>query len=168
LPVVENREVVLFEVRHEAALRVGHGGDDRDDPGTRTKGGCLLRDHRGCGTHREREGEQGTHGSELNPTSPFGLRRGRLVCALRATSRQARVRPAGYVEAGFAAGFHPPSRANISAMRTTVILLFLLLATAVAEAGQGVLTGTVKDESGGVVSGASVVLRSGTDVVRQT
>ena len=53
-------------------------------------------------------------------------------------------------------------------MRTTVILLFLLLATAVAEAGQGVLTGTVKDESGGVVSGASVVLRSGTDVVRQT
>ena len=46
-------------------------------------------------------------------------------------------------------------------MRTTVILLLLLLAAAVAEAGQGLLTGTVKDESGGVVSGASVTIRSG-------
>jgi outer membrane receptor protein involved in Fe transport len=52
-------------------------------------------------------------------------------------------------------------------MRTTVILVFLL-AAALAEAGQGALTGTVKDGSGGVVSGASVVVRSGSGIVRQT
>jgi len=53
-------------------------------------------------------------------------------------------------------------------MRTTVVFLLLVLAAAVAQAGQGGLTGTVKDESGGVVSGASVTLRNGTGVVRQT
>src|SRR4051794_24498494 len=53
-------------------------------------------------------------------------------------------------------------------MRTTVFLLTLFLAAAVAEAGQGVLSGTVKDESGGVVSGASVIIRSDTGVLRQT
>ena len=45
-------------------------------------------------------------------------------------------------------------------MRTTVFLLFLCVA-ALAEAGQGAVTGTVTDESGGVVSGAVVIVRSG-------
>jgi outer membrane receptor protein involved in Fe transport len=53
-------------------------------------------------------------------------------------------------------------------MRTTVLVAIFLLAAAVAQAGQGVLTGTVKDESGGVVSGASVTVRTDTGVVRQT
>src|SRR5215213_1302084 len=53
-------------------------------------------------------------------------------------------------------------------MRTTVVLLVLLAAATVAHAGQGSLTGTVKDETGGVVSGASVTLRTGTGVARQT
>jgi len=53
-------------------------------------------------------------------------------------------------------------------MRTTVILLLFLLAAAVAGAGQGLLTGTVKDETGAVVPGASVIIRAGKDVVRQT
>src|SRR3954471_8129702 len=53
-------------------------------------------------------------------------------------------------------------------MRTTVLLLSLLLVAAVVDAGQGVLSGTVKDEAGGVVAGGAVIIRSGTGVVRQT
>jgi outer membrane receptor protein involved in Fe transport len=52
-------------------------------------------------------------------------------------------------------------------MRTVVIVAFFLRAAAVAEAGQGALSGTVKDETGGVVSGASVTVRSASGVVRQ-
>src|SRR5688572_19304186 len=53
-------------------------------------------------------------------------------------------------------------------MRTAVISLFLVLAAAVSAAGQGVLSGTVKDESGGVVAGASVTARTASGVVRRT
>ena len=52
-------------------------------------------------------------------------------------------------------------------MRTAGILLFLLLTTGVATAGQAVLSGTVKDQTGGVVSGASVSVRTPAGVVRQ-
>ena len=53
-------------------------------------------------------------------------------------------------------------------MRTPVIFLLLLLAAAVVNAGQSALSGTVKDESGGVVSGASVTVRTSGGVIRQT
>jgi outer membrane receptor protein involved in Fe transport len=52
-------------------------------------------------------------------------------------------------------------------MRRAVIILVLLLKAAGASAGQGVLSGTVKDESGGIVSGASVTVRTDSGVLRQ-
>jgi outer membrane receptor protein involved in Fe transport len=51
-------------------------------------------------------------------------------------------------------------------MRTTVLFVLLWAAT-LAAAGQGALTGTVKDESGGVVSGAAVIVRGAAGVERQ-
>jgi outer membrane receptor protein involved in Fe transport len=53
-------------------------------------------------------------------------------------------------------------------MRSAIFLFFLLLSAAVASAGQGALTGTVKDQTGGVVSGASVIVRTSAGVLRQT
>jgi len=53
-------------------------------------------------------------------------------------------------------------------MRTPVIFLLLLLAATVVDAGQNALSGTVKDESGGVVSGAAVTVRTSGGVIRQT
>ncbi|HTM04664.1 MAG TPA: TonB-dependent receptor [Vicinamibacterales bacterium] len=51
-------------------------------------------------------------------------------------------------------------------MRTSVFVLFLMTAV-VAEAGQGALTGTVTDQSGGVVSGAAVIVKGKAGVERQ-
>jgi outer membrane receptor protein involved in Fe transport len=45
--------------------------------------------------------------------------------------------------------------------------LICLFAAMAADAGQGALTGTVKDESGGVVSGAAVIVRNASGVERQ-
>ncbi len=52
-------------------------------------------------------------------------------------------------------------------MRTVLIVVFCLV-TGVAAAGQSGVTGTVRDEFGGVVSGASVVIRSQAGIERET
>jgi outer membrane receptor protein involved in Fe transport len=52
-------------------------------------------------------------------------------------------------------------------MRTAFVVVFCLVAL-VAEAGQSGVTGVVRDEFGGVVSGASVVIRGQAGVERQT
>ena len=52
-------------------------------------------------------------------------------------------------------------------MRTAVLFLIFLTA-ARAAAGQAAVTGVVKDQSGGVVSGAAVIVMNGTGVVNQT
>jgi outer membrane receptor protein involved in Fe transport len=49
-----------------------------------------------------------------------------------------------------------------------VFLVVFCLAAATADAGQSALSGVVKDESGGVVSGAAVIVRSSTGGERQT
>jgi outer membrane receptor protein involved in Fe transport len=50
----------------------------------------------------------------------------------------------------------------------TVLVALLSLAALTAEAGQSSVSGVVRDESGGVVSGAFVIVRNATGVERQT
>ena len=67
LAVVEDRELILFEVRDQPSLRVEHRGRDRDNLRGRLEGRAfLLGGKRQCGGGEKRDGRKGPHEISLS------------------------------------------------------------------------------------------------------
>ena len=64
LPVVEDREIRLFEVGNETSLTVRHHRRQRNDPGAGPESG-LLRESHGKRQDRQRRTEERTHRASL-------------------------------------------------------------------------------------------------------